>query len=217
MWSSARTVAYCSRFKRSLSTIRELQNAFRNPASPYHIPEGSKGPASPDERPATLSAAEEGRAYFEDRGFDSTSFWEQPIAWGDHDAFQHVNNVRYIRFFESSRIRWIGSIGEEVGGPAQADAFLRARGISFILKSIEVNFRKPVQYPDTLLIAHKPALESDPKRARTQFLLHARAFSYAQRTIVADSTSVITWYDYDKLAKCDPGDDYWAPVLVRVK
>ncbi|KAH9969127.1 HotDog domain-containing protein, partial [Russula dissimulans] len=196
---------------------QELQDAFRNPASPYHIPEGSKGPASPDERPATLSAAEEGRAYFEDRGFDSTSFWEQPIAWGDHDAFQHVNNVRYIRFFESSRIRWICSIGEELGGPVQADAFLRARGISFILKSIEVNFRKPVQYPDTLLIAHKPALESDPKRARTQFLLHARAFSYAQRTIVADSTSVITWYDYDKLAKCDPGDDYWAPVLARMK
>ena len=55
-----------------------------------------------------------------------------------------------VRFFESGRIRWISSIGEELGGPAQADAFLRARGISFILKSIEVNFRRPVQYPDTV-------------------------------------------------------------------
>jgi hypothetical protein len=70
---------------------------------------------------------------------------------------------------------------------------------------------------EQLLIAHKPALEPDAKRARTQFLLHAGAFSYAQRAIVADSTSVITWYDYDRLRKCDPGDDYWAPILARMK
>jgi acyl-CoA thioesterase FadM len=57
---------------------------------------------------------------------------------------------RAVRFFESSRIHWISSIGEELGGQAQADAFLRARGISFILKSMNVNFRKPVQYPDTV-------------------------------------------------------------------
>jgi hypothetical protein len=68
-----------------------------------------------------------------------------------------------------------------------------------------------------LLIAHKPAPEPDLKRARTQFLLHACAFSYAQRAIVADSTSVITWYDYDKQAKCDPGNDLWAPILARMK
>lgn len=67
-----------------------------------------------------------------------------------------------VRFFESSRIRWISSIGEEVGGQAQADAFLRARGVSFILKSIEVNFRKPVQYPDTVSLAHlRPSGISD--------------------------------------------------------
>jgi hypothetical protein len=130
-------------------------------------------------------------------------------------------------------MRLMSSIGEELGGQAQADAFLRARGVSFILKSIEVNFRKPVKYPDTvsfvhlpyigddsgeqLLIAHKAAPEPDPKRAGTQFLLHAGAFSYAQRAIVADSTSVITWYDYDKLTKCDPGDEYWAPILARMK
>ncbi|KAI0272586.1 HotDog domain-containing protein, partial [Gloeopeniophorella convolvens] len=195
----------------------ELQAAFRDPNSPYHIPEGSQGPASPDEVPSPVrSAAEEGRAYFEERGVDVASLWEQPVVWGDHDAFQHVNNVRYVRFFESGRMRWITSIGHELGGPERVDALLCARGISFILKSIEVNFRRPVQYPDTLLIAHKPEPEPDPKRARTQFLLRAYAFSYAQRTIVSDSTSVITWYDYDKLAKCDPGDEQWAPILARM-
>lgn len=69
-------------------------------------------------------------------------------------AYLHLLTVR---FFESSRIRWISSIGEELGGQAQAYAFLRARGISFILKSIQVNYRKPVQYPDTVsLISSAP-------------------------------------------------------------
>ena len=33
------------------------------------------------------------------------------------------------------------------------------------------------------------------------------AYSYAQRKIVTESDSVLVWYDYDKLAKCDPGED----------
>ena len=109
------------------SPEQELQAAFRDPTSPYHIPEGSQGPASPDERPSILSAAEEGRVYFENRGFDSASFWEQPIAWGDHDAFQyeiipivllndspshllprHVNNVRYRAYLPClAYISWL--------------------------------------------------------------------------------------------------------------
>lgn len=29
-----------------------------------------------------------------------------PIAWGDMDAFQHVNNTRYFRYFEDARIAY---------------------------------------------------------------------------------------------------------------
>ena len=62
-----------------------------------------------------------------------------------------------VHFIEAGRIRWISSIGEELGGQAQVDAFLRAQGVSFILKSININFRRPVQYPDTV--------SSDPLRS----------------------------------------------------
>ncbi|KAH9074740.1 hypothetical protein EDB83DRAFT_2515604 [Lactarius deliciosus] len=82
---------------------------------------------------------------------------------------------------------------------------------------MEVKYRRPVRYPDTLLVASKPAPEPDPRHSRTQFLLFAKAYSYEQRAVVADLKSVLTWYDYDKLAKCDPGDENWAPVLARMK
>ncbi|KAI0050981.1 hypothetical protein FA95DRAFT_1555024 [Auriscalpium vulgare] len=217
---------------RGNSSIRSLQAAFRDPTSPYHIPPGSQGPASPDDEPEAVgpTVAEIAREKLTEKGYDPTSFWEQHIVWGDHDAFQHVNNVRYVRFIESGRMQWITAVGRDLGGEQRAQDMINAKGISFILKSIDVKFRRPVRFPDTLLIGHKPTLHhssshatsthatsSHPPLARTQFYLHATAYSYAQQAIVADSTSVITWYDYDKLTKCDPGDENWAPVLARVK
>ncbi|KAI0034471.1 hypothetical protein K488DRAFT_45408, partial [Vararia minispora EC-137] len=203
-----------------------LINEFNNPHSPYHIPPGTQGPEAPDDPPPPIAA--HSRAKLAGMGYDPTSFWEQPIVWGDHDAFQHVNNVRYVRFFESGRMQWISAVANELGGPEVAGKMLNAKGVSFILKSIEVKFRRPVTFPDTLLIAHKPLpwLEqlaevgterAGPPLARTQFILDAAAHSYAQDAVVATSSSVVTWYDYDTLRKCDPGDKLWAPVLARME
>ena len=32
---------------------------------------------------------------------------EQAVAWGDMDAFGHVNNVLYYRYIESARIKYM--------------------------------------------------------------------------------------------------------------
>jgi len=213
--------------------------AFRDPSSPFHLAPGTVGPASPDppseaellhtlaqseiapsvtERAIekaieAVDSAEEGRKKLLEMGFDPGSFWEQPVVWGDHDAFQHVNNVRYVRFFESSRIHWMRSLGEELGGQAKVDAMLQGRGVSLILKSISINYKRPVVYPDTLLVAHKVhaghsrSNSEDNVLPKTHFNLAGAVWSYAQRRIVTECDSVIVWYDYDKLAKCDPGPE----------
>ncbi len=36
---------------------------------------------------------------------------ETPVAWGEMDAFQHVNNIVYFRYFESVRIAYFEKIG----------------------------------------------------------------------------------------------------------
>ncbi|KAI0343357.1 hypothetical protein BDW22DRAFT_1394336 [Trametopsis cervina] len=217
--------------KRQYSDIRSLQAAFRNPSSPFHIAPGGKGPAHPEDHNVDEidpSIAAEGRSQLLKLGYDPTSFWEQPIVWGDHDSFQHVNNVRYLRFFESGRIKWMRSLGHEIGGPQKADDMIRGKGVSLILKSVSLNYKRPVTYPDTLLIAHKPhtgRLQSTPhtetgpastqvppsthspyQLAKTHFHCLAVAWSFNQRRIVTESDSVLVWYDYDKLAKCNPGE-----------
>ncbi|KAF9016182.1 hypothetical protein BDZ89DRAFT_1022942, partial [Hymenopellis radicata] len=76
------------------------------------------------------------------------------------------------------------------GGASAADSLIRGQGVSLILKSIQVQFRRPVTYPDT-----------DPS------ILHLRASAYSlnQRAFVAHTDEVVVWYDYDKLRKCVPG------------
>ena len=41
------------------------------------------------------------------RGFPRTAIFRQPVVWGEHDQYQHVNNAHYIRWFESARMRWM--------------------------------------------------------------------------------------------------------------
>ncbi|TFK78370.1 Thioesterase/thiol ester dehydrase-isomerase [Polyporus arcularius HHB13444] len=196
------------------SSVSALLDRFRDPTSPFHLPPGTVGPDSPDPPAEDLSPADEGRAKLLELGYDPDSFWEQPIVWGDHDSFQHVNNVRYIRFFESGRIHWMRALGHELGGPEKAEAMIKGKGVSLILKSLSVDFKRPVVYPDTLLVAHKPHRGSasrvgsdvSARQAKTHFHVMGAIWSYAQRRIVTESDSVLVWYDYDRLTKCDPGE-----------
>lgn len=143
-----------------------------------------------------------GRNWAVQHGFDPASFWEQSIVWGDLDSFQHVNNVRYLRFFESGRMRWLQDLAIEAGGEQTAENLFKGRGISLILKKIDLDFKRPVNFPDTLLIAHKFVPHSkDP----AHLLMHAVAYSNSQERVVTESNAVCVWYDYDNLRKASQG------------
>ncbi|KAG9117274.1 hypothetical protein FRC07_007393 [Ceratobasidium sp. 392] len=86
----------------------------------------------------------------------------------------------------------------ETFGPKSAKAILEGVGTSIILKSIEVKFKRPVTYPDNLVIMQRPHSTS-----LSRFTLTAIAYSLAQRTQVATSEAVCVWYDYDVWKKCD--------------
>lgn len=66
---------------------------------------------------------------------------ELPVLWGHMDAFQHVNNVEYFRYFESARIAYFEKMGV-VGD----------RGVGTILAHTSCRFRAPLTYPDTIRV-----------------------------------------------------------------
>ncbi|EEB98942.1 hypothetical protein MPER_01462, partial [Moniliophthora perniciosa FA553] len=139
---------------------------------------------------------EQARRKMIEAGFCPQFLWEQKIVWGDHDSFQSIDWIQ-------SRIHWMTHLGHRLGGPAKAQALLKGQGVSLILKSIEVKFRRPVTYPDTRRVD------------QNELHLTSSAFYVTQQAFVAHGTEVIVWYDYGESKKCDPGEEYkravWEP------
>ena len=68
----------------------------------------------------------------------------QEVIWGDMDAYQHVNNVVYFRYFENARLEYL----QRMRWPEYEDA----TGIGPILAATQARFRRPLTYPDTIAI-----------------------------------------------------------------
>ncbi|KAF8329375.1 Thioesterase/thiol ester dehydrase-isomerase [Cantharellus anzutake] len=151
---------------------------------------------------SSISDEADATEYIIKNGYDKDSIWRQPICWGDQDSFRHVNNVHYVRFAESARIRFMECMATSAGGDARKVALLAGQGVGLILKSVTVDFKRPVVYPDTLILSQKPhTIEA------TQFSLTTVYYSLAQSTTVAKAESVLAWYDYNKLRKCEGPQD----------
>jgi len=79
---------------------------------------------------------------------------ETPVAWGEMDAFQHVNNIVYFRYFESTRIAYLEKIGYL--------EFMEKTGHGPILASTKSKFIIPLAYPDKVTICGRvSSIESD--------------------------------------------------------
>ncbi|KAL4257345.1 hypothetical protein AB1N83_011339 [Pleurotus pulmonarius] len=81
---------------------------------------------------------------------------------------------------------------------------MSGKGVSLILKSVSLNYKRPVTYPDTLLIGHKPHVVREGDN--TQFGCKAIIYSYSQQKVVTTSDSMLVWYDYDRLCKTEPDE-----------
>jgi acyl-CoA thioester hydrolase len=107
-----------------------------------------------------------------------------PVQWGDQDAMQHVNNVVYFRWCESARIEYFGKIG-------LADR-RSAEHVGPILASIRCDFRRQLNFPDTIRIGARIV-----RIGRTSLTMVHRVESQAQQAIVAEAESTMVVFDYD--------------------
>jgi len=64
------------------------------------------------------------------------------LRWSDLDAFNHVNNSRYLSFLEQARIEWF-----EASGEAWVDD-----DTAPVVASATLNFRAPIGYPAEVFV-----------------------------------------------------------------
>ena len=113
-----------------------------------------------------------------------------PIQWGEMDAFNHVNNVVYIRWCETARIELFRKIWGDRG--INMKEILEGNGVGPILANFNVNYKKPISYPDNVIIQTRVA-----KIGNTSFNVEHQVFTEKMGdSVVAEASSVVVMLNY---------------------
>ena len=108
---------------------------------------------------------------------------EVPVGFGDMDAYGHVNNTRYLRWFEDARFAGFHRAGFE--------EHRERTGIGPILARVTCIFRRPVTYPDTVISGVRVTELGDDR-----FSMVHRVVSRSQGDVVAEGDARIVMVDY---------------------
>lgn len=114
---------------------------------------------------------------------DQMKVWVRvPVRWSDMDAYGHVNNAKYMTYFEAARINIFTQMaldGNWQGAPQGP-----------VLGSVTCNFRRELRYPAVLEIGTRVV-----KIGRRSFHFEHALFLEGTDTLVADGRSVVVWLD----------------------
>lgn len=111
------------------------------------------------------------------------------VQWGEMDAAQHVNNVTYMRYAETARIRLMDQFDFGWSENSAAGVILAWQDCKYIF---------PVTYPDSLTIGVKV---SEIKADR--FFIQCHMFSHKHDRLVAITNHSHVPYNYETLSKID--------------
>ena len=104
-----------------------------------------------------------------------------PVAWGEMDAFGHVNNVVFFRYFESARIEYFRKLrGDDFGN----GEFLP------ILAQTECSYLRPVYHPDTLTAQTRVS-----RVGSSSLTMEYKLTSDSQDAVVAEGKAVVVNVD----------------------
>lgn len=122
-----------------------------------------------------------------------------PVQWGEMDAYGHVNNTVFFRYFESARVRYLERCGF-------TDSWERDR-VGAILHSTECRFRRALRYPDTVLAAARAeSMEED------RFRMAYRVISLEDDALAAEGSGLVVSFDYEREEKAPIPSDVRAGI-----
>jgi acyl-CoA thioester hydrolase len=123
-----------------------------------------------------------------------TALVQIPVAWGEMDALGHVNNIVYLRYFETTRIRLCEQIDFGVPNVANLGSTgANADATGPILGGIACKYKLPVTYPDVLWAGSR--VQAAGIHEFGFDVQHIVVSTRHERT-AAEGTAAIVCYDY---------------------
>jgi len=117
----------------------------------------------------------------------------QDVIWGDMDAYGHVNNTVYFRYFEDARIAYFDKIGVQEHKDKMQ--------IGPILATTNCDFRLPLEYPDRVQIVTRGHILS-PKKFNMYYGVYSERFG----GMAAEGEGLLVYYDYAGGKSCEIPD-----------
>jgi acyl-CoA thioester hydrolase len=106
------------------------------------------------------------------------------IRFGDLDAMRHLNNVVFLRYFESARIAYLNETLE------QHDPVNHGGGYGFIFAACHIDYRSPGHFDEEVAIRVRPA-EIGTKSLKLEFDMRVGD------RLLAEGYGVLVGYDYE--------------------
>ena len=113
----------------------------------------------------------------------------QAVVWGDMDAFGHVNNTVFFRYFEDARWQFFNQFG--------VNEYKEKHNVGPILASTTCNFRLPLTFPDRIQIGARYDIVA-PKK----IIMTYAVYSEQHEAIAAEGESLLVYYDYQRGQSC---------------
>ena len=107
----------------------------------------------------------------------------RPVQWGEQDGFGHINNMHFIRWFESARIAYL----------LKCEIEMTSERIGPILASVSCNFRKQVKFPDTVTVGARVT-----RIGRSSMRIEHQLWSEQHQVVAADGDSTVVMFDYQE-------------------
>ncbi len=109
-----------------------------------------------------------------------------PVQWGVQDAFGHVNNVIYFRWYESARIDYMNLLDVEC-----FDVERENSNIGPIIASITCDYKKQLKFPDTVHVGTRVT-----RFGNSSMQIDHAVFSESHQAVATTGTSICVVFDY---------------------
>ncbi len=110
-------------------------------------------------------------------------FTPSPTRWGDCDRLGHVNNVLFVRYFETGRLDYMLKV-LDIDTRAGLDS-------SLILADIHVTFLSQIHHPTALEVGSRIS-----RLGNRSFDFESAIFAPGEDAPLATARATCVWYDY---------------------
>ncbi|KAK2598177.1 hypothetical protein QQS21_005729 [Conoideocrella luteorostrata] len=168
----------------SPSPSRLAQSAYNSPYS--HV----GAPSSNHHEDPFVPLRSKALATLEAMGYAPNTMVERGVLWGeDQDPFGHVMHTQYMHFLGVCFHRVMESYDEFLS-EEEYDDMIHARGVVPVIHKYELNIKRQVKYPDSLIAGFR-----QEKIEPTRNIGITSLYSLKQQRIVAEVKGWVTYVD----------------------